>query len=254
MHRIFLRTALTLALTLCLSCLTFAGDDKKNCKKPGDPDKPVISTINQNNNQNQNLNESYNQNTNKNNNTATGGKGVGIGVGIGQGGNATAEGGAGGQGGAGGNAQQSQTQSATATDNGNGSNDTSLNQSYQAAKIPVATAYAPTSIPTVPCFKGYGAGVQAPNLGISAGGGKIDEGCNDRETARAYMLMGARKAACKVMVYSKQNKKLGANAVTMEDCMYQDAPPQVAKEEPPVVAAPPAVVTPVIQVNPLQVQ
>jgi hypothetical protein len=246
MSRTSLRTALILALTLCLSCLASAGDDKKNCKKPGDPDKPVVSTVNKNNN--------LNLNENQNNLSQGQGQQQGQKQGQSQSSSATSSA-TGGAGGAGGNAQQSQTSSATATGNGDGANDTSLTQSYQAAKIPVATAYAPTSIPTVPCFKGYGAGVQAPNLGISAGGGKIDEDCSVRETARSYMLMGARKAACKVMVYSKQNKKLGANAVTMDDCMYQDNPPQVAKEEPlmQAPAAPPAVV-PTVNVNPLQVQ
>ena len=243
MKYMFSRPALILALTLCLSCLALAGDDKKQCKKPGDPAKPVdVSTVNKNNNQN--LNDNQNLNENKNQNNLSQGQGQAQGQKQGQSQTSTSSA-------TGGNA--SQTQSATATGNGDGANDTSLNQSYQAAKIPVDTAYAPTSIPTVPCFKGYGAGVQAPNLGISAGGGKIDEGCNDRETARTFMLMGARKAACKVMVYSKQNKKLGANAVTMEDCLFQDVPPQVAKEEPPIVAAPPAVI-PTVNVNPLQVQ
>ena len=245
MSRTSLRMALILALTLCLSCLASAGDDKKQCKKPGDPDKPVISNINQNDNQNKNQNLNENLNQNKNENNMSQGQGQAQGQKQGQSQTSTSSA-------TGGSAEQSQT--ASAANNGNGSNDTSLNQSYQAAKIPVATAYAPTSIPTVPCFKGYGAGVQAPNLGISADGGKIDEGCNTRETARAYMLMGARKAACKVMVYSKQNTKLGANAVTMEDCMYQDAPPQVAKEEEHTVIAAPPAVTPTVNVNPLQVQ
>jgi len=212
-----------------------------------------------------------NNNTNNNNNVAKGGTGVGVGVGIGMGGQ-------GGQGGQGGTAiatqgqqqgqQQGQTQSNTSTNtntssssstsaasnngngNGNGANDTNISSSYQAAKIPVSQAYAPTALPTAPCFKGYGAGVQGPNLGVSVGGGKVDETCQQLEVARSFAISGARKAYCDVMVTTKWAKKA---KVTMEDCMYQDATPAVSiiKEtaKDPVVAA-----VPVVDVNPHQLQ
>ncbi len=112
-------------------------------------------------------------------------------------------------------------------------------ETYNAAKIPVNTAYAPTSIPTSPCLKGYSGGAQAKDFGFSLGGDKVDAGCDARETARTYMLMDARKAACKVMVYSKKNQKLAARhpeqAVTMEDCMYKEV-----EVIPPALPIPPA--------------
>jgi hypothetical protein len=148
---------------------------------------------------------------------------------------------------------QGQQQSSASDASGAGANSNNTTNNVEAAKIPVATAYAPTSIPTVPCFKGFGAGAQAPNLGLSLGGGKVDQGCDARETARTYMLMGARKAACKVMVFSKKNqKKPAAQQVTMDDCMYQEPVPVVAA----AVSAPstPAPVMPMVQVNPLSVQ
>lgn len=139
--------------------------------------------------------------------------------------NNTATGGAGGQGGTGGQStsastatggNQSQSSTSAATDNGNGSNNFSTSTNVEAAPIPVSTAYAPTSIPTVPCFKGYSGGVQTQSVGVSIGGGKIDEGCDQREIARSYALLGSKLAACKVMVSNKRSQKAG---VTLDDCM-----------------------------------
>lgn len=69
-------------------------------------------------------------------------------------------------------------------------------------------------------------------VGGSVGGSKIDAGCDARETARAYALLGSRLAACKVMVAQKKSKKAG---VTLEDCIQSE-----------VVEAPVAVVAPVV--------
>lgn len=169
-------------------------------------------------------------NKNTNNNTATGGQG-----------------GAGGQGGSGGQSSssatggnQSQSSTSSAADNGNGSNNTTTNSTtnVEAAPIPVSTAYAPTSIPTVPCFKGYSGGVQTQSVGISLGGGKIDEGCDQREIARSYALLGSKLAACKVMVSNKRSLKAG---VTLDDCMRLEVVTPT-----PVVAAPAPAPEPVI--------
>ncbi len=106
----------------------------------------------------------------------------------------------------------------------------------------MSTAYAPTSIPTVPCFKGYGGGIQTMNAGASFGGGKIDQGCDAREEARTYMLMDARKAACKVLVYDKKNQRLAKKhpeqAVTMEDCMYKEVVSEPQAVAPAPVSSP----------------
>lgn len=102
---------------------------------------------------------------------------------------------------------------------GDASNSNNTTNIAEASKIPVSTAYAPTALPTVPCFKGYGGGAQTSGFGFSLGGGKVDEGCNAREDARSYMLMGSRTAACKIMITQKASKKAH---ITMEDCMASD--------------------------------
>lgn len=188
------------------------------------------------------------KNTSTNNNSATGGQG-----------------GAGGQGGTGGNATATNTltggnatggtQSQSASASGNDSFYSSTTN-VEAPKIPVSTAYSPTSIPTVPCFKGFGAGVQTAPVGASFGGGKIDENCAILETARSFALSGSRLAYCKTMLINKYAKKAG---VTLDDCMRELTPtaapaPAIAAPvplpvAPHVVAAVPAAITaPVVAV------
>jgi len=86
-------------------------------------------------------------------------------------------------------------------------------------------------------------------VGVSGSAGKIDAGCDDREQARTFMLMGARTAACKVLVYGKKNqqvaKKHPEQAVTMDDCMYEPTVPPVAEAP----APPPASVQIIMPAN-----
>ena len=142
----------------------------------------------------------------------------------------TATGGQGGQGGAGGSATQGQKQGqsqSSSSDNsgGNSSNSYSSNTNVEAPKIPVSTAFAPTTIPTVSCFKGFGAGVQTMPVGASFGGGKIDENCRALQTA---LHAPNRLTYCKLYINLQDSKKAH---ITMEDCMAQDP-------QPPVVEAP----------------
>ena len=147
----------------------------------------------------------------------------------------------------GGNAQSS------AQNNGNGSNNTTTN--VAAAKIPVATATTGPIMPSAPCVKGFGGGVQFPMIGASAAGGKIDQGCDDRELARSFS--GPQTiASCKILINSKKAKKAG---VTLEDCMTNQqvsqnvgTSQQVTTPEPLVVVVPAPLVsiTPVITVVP----
>jgi hypothetical protein len=155
--------------------------------------------------------------------------------------NNTANGGAGGAGGAGGNANQNQTQQQSNTSsnannssaNGNGAgagaNSNNTTNNVAASQIPVATAFAPTTIPTVSCFKGFGAGVQTMPVGASFGGGKIDPNCRALQTA---LHAPNRLTYCKLFIQLQDSKKAG---ITMDDCMGQDA-----KEEVPASPAPPA--------------
>jgi hypothetical protein len=106
-----------------------------------------------------------------------------------------------------------QSQSATAASTGgNNSNNTNI----AAPNLPVTSAYAPSSLPSAPCIKGFGVGVQSPSAGISIGGGKVDTGCDERELARSYALLGSKIAACKILVANERSQKAG---VTLEDCM-----------------------------------
>jgi hypothetical protein len=123
---------------------------------------------------------------------------------------------------------QGQTQSSSSNNSGgNSSNSYSSNTQVDASKIPVNTAFAPTTIPTVSCFKGFGAGVQTMPVGASFGGGKIDPNCRALQTT---LHAPNRVTFCKLFINLQDSK---AAHITMEDCMASEP-----KEE--VVAPPPA--------------
>ena len=108
-----------------------------------------------------------------------------------------------------------------------------------------ASAIAPPVLPTVPCFKGAGGAVQVGMVGGAFGGGKVDQGCDDRELARAFS--GPQTiASCKILINTKKAKKAH---ITMEDCL--DAQPVPAQ----VNSAVPVQVNPAVpvQVNPAPV-
>ena len=116
---------------------------------------------------------------------------------------------------AGGTSSSTQTQSSTATAASSGGNN-SNNTNVAAPQIPVSSAYAPTSLPSAPCLKGFGIGVQSQAAGVSFGGSKVDAGCDERELARSYALLGSRLAACKILITSERSQKAG---VTIDDCL-----------------------------------
>lgn len=129
---------------------------------------------------------------------------------------------------------QSQTSTSSANGNGNNSNDETTNVPHE-----VASAYAPTIYPTVPCFKGFSAGGQAGFGGLSFGGGKIDQNCAALEAARQAPTLVAR---CKIFLQNKYVKQAG---VTMEDCLG----PVVVPPAPLAIVAPAPAPAPVITVN-----
>jgi hypothetical protein len=147
---------------------------------------------------------------------------------------------------------QQQTQSNTSSNNnassasgngvGNGNNSNDSTTNIAAPKIPVASAITPPILPTVTCFKGFGGSAQTAPLGVSFGGGKIDENCAILETARAFNGV-SRLAQCKVLLTDKYVKKAG---VTLADCLPE---PVIIAVTAPVVVAPVVVVpAPVVEV------
>jgi hypothetical protein len=107
----------------------------------------------------------------------------------------------------------------------------------------VPTAYAPDALPTAPCFKPITGGGSSPFFGVSFGTGKIDKGCDDRETARIFAQgMHNYTAAAKILCSTDAAKRAH---LTMEDCMDNEetvaapAPPPVVVNVP--APAPPAV-------------
>jgi hypothetical protein len=133
---------------------------------------------------------------------------------------------------------QSQSSSSSANGNGNNSNDETTNVPHE-----VASAYAPTIYPTVPCFKGFSGGAQAGFGGVSFGGGKIDQNCAALEAARQAPSLIAR---CKILLSNKYYKQ--AN-VTMADCLGDRLQPVAT-----VVPMPAPVPAPIIvQVQPAPV-
>lgn len=112
----------------------------------------------------------------------------------------------------GGNANQTQSQSSTATSQGNSSTQATTFQQVRQT----ASAISPDTFPTSPCFKTVSGSGQSGAFGLSFGAGKIDEGCDARETARLLASIGSRTAACKLIVSTKAAKNAG---VTLADCL-----------------------------------
>ena len=171
---------------------------------------PVITATNTLSNRNTLSNSGNSSNTN--NNTAKGGSANGNGSN-----NTTSQG-----------QQQQQSNTSSNANNsaanatGNGSNSNNTVNNVEASKIPVNTAYAPTTFPTSPCLKSYSAGGQGTSFGFSLGGSKVDKNCALLETARSFDSVNERLAACKIKVSGEYAKKAG---VTLADCMQIEMVP-----------------------------
>lgn len=181
------------------------------------------------------------------------GVGVGVGIGIGQGGNANATGGQGGAGGSvigSGNSsnlnnnansnkqgqaqgqkqgqQQGQAQSSRNDNRSNASNSNSnansgnnsdqsvtvQGDSYEASRIPVATAYAPNIAPTAVCMGSTSAGGQGMTFGVSFGTSWTDDNCMLLEQVRTVAVVIGDKAIaaemmCDVPAYASARERAG---------------------------------------------
>jgi len=90
----------------------------------------------------------------------------------------------------------------SSSDNANNStsNVSVTGDTYVAARIPVATAYAPSIAPTAVCALSLSGGAQSVVFGFSMGGSYIDENCELLEQVRAAHAIGARDVAHEMMM------------------------------------------------------
>lgn len=89
------------------------------------------------------------------------------------------------------------------------------------------TAYAPPVVSLAACFKGYSAGVQGREAGISFGGGKIDKNCR---ALQAALAAPNKLVFCKVYIRLQDIKAAG---VTLQECLaFTAAPPVVIPPQP----------------------
>jgi hypothetical protein len=151
---------------------------------------------------------------------------------------------------------QSQTQSQTATANNNGNNSNNANNSstntasgnstevtvegdntvYQAARIPVSTAYAASLTSGMDtCLGSASGGVQLPLVGVSLGKTTLDRGCKLIKETHLLREAGYENAACYRMRAGKEGKEidaaLKAAGITCEPVVV--APPAAVRVEVP---------------------
>ena len=155
------------------------------------------------NSSNTNLNDLSNRNSNQQGQTQTA-----------KGGNAT-----------GGNAAQSsvnnnQSSASNQNSNSNAGNNSTQSVSvggstYNAARIPVATAVAPNNYPTAACMGSSSAGVQGMSFGVSLGSSWKDENCQFLEQVRTVgEVLEDRDTAAEMMcaqypAYREARKRIG---------------------------------------------
>ena len=81
----------------------------------------------------------------------------------------------------------------------NETNTSNVNTDY---KRNAPTVHVPSISPTAPCIVTGGFGLSFPGGGGSLGGGKLDKGCEERETARMLAEMGAGDLALGILCSS----------------------------------------------------
>lgn len=139
------------------------------------------------------------------------------------------------------------TSSAQGGSASNGAQQNSQSTSYN-DQIQVAPAIAPPAFHTSPCIKAGGAALQSGYGGGGLSWGKVEKGCDIRETAAEYENHGSDIAFCKMMITEPSSKKA---KVSFDDCMatrpklVAQAPlqPVIQESQPPVVVVPPPQVT-----------
>lgn len=243
------RSSIAVVLCLLISTFAFAGGEKDKCPTPKPkcptstapkcPTKPVTTPVSSNSNSdsssksnssassdssskstatnNTNVNTSVNNaNTNaqQQSQTANGGNAVA------NGGSSNANGG-----------------SASASNTGNTQ---TSNTTYQAAKIPVSTAFAGEALATAPCQVANTGGGQSAAFGLSLGINHTDAECNKEHAVGVFAGLGDIQAAHDIACKMKAAKGIDA-------CKHPFVLP--TPEPAPVVEVPTPTATPVINNN-----
>jgi len=102
---------------------------------------------------------------------------------------------------------------------------------YQAARIPVSTAYAPSIAPTAPCMGSTSGGAQGAGFGFSIGGTWTDDNCVLLEQVRATSNLGEKEVAQEMMqgipAYAAAKKRLSdrkSGKASVSSATYSDSP------------------------------
>lgn len=101
------------------------------------------------------------------------------------------------------NTNVSSAQNSNSNANSGNNSNTNVNvegSTYHAARIPVATAYAPNNVPTATCMGSSSAGVQSAGLGISLGSSWTDTNCVLLEQIRTVAQVLGQQAVAQEMM------------------------------------------------------
>ncbi len=100
----------------------------------------------------------------------------------------------------GGNKQTNEGNNSSNAASGNSTSVAVAGDVYEAARIPVATAYAPAIPPTAVCALSMSGGAQGSAFGFSIGGSYIDKNCEHLEQVRAANAIGQKEVAAEMMM------------------------------------------------------
>jgi len=140
--------------------------------------------------------------TNDNRSSATGGSVLGSGNSTATGGSVRDSGNSASVSGSfsGGNTQTNAGNNSSNAASGNSTSVAVAGDVYEAARIPVSTAYAPSISPTAVCALSMSGGAQGSMFGFSLGGSYIDKNCEHLEQVRRANEIGQKEVAAEMMM------------------------------------------------------
>lgn len=142
---------------------------------------------------------------------------------------------------------KSNAQQAQSTENANNSKQsvTVNGDTYEAAHIPVSTAYAPNVSPTAVCALSASGGLSVSTFSISGGGTWIDENCVLLEQVRRANEIGQREIAAEMMMDVPAYAKAAKRVADRKSGKVSTAPSTVSSDK--VAAAKPEYADPIIR-------